>query len=431
MSIALNNDNVDALTLNIMDSMTVNLTTMVMPNIPTSGPGALLLGKYTRPDIGNLSSSPYFRIVPSDYDYSSIPTGARFDSVRLELRTHNSGYYYGDTTSQHRISVHRLTQPLEATTLVPGGIHNVLVPIYVEGPAIFGHQEFAYETSPLGELVYHPRPRGLQHLSVRLDDSFGQDIFDKMRNNALEVSSASNFVDYIKGVAIIPDTDNTSLIAYNDTIATHIHYSYIGSDGLRQSESKRLVIDNYDLKFNHFEVDRAGTPFEGLTIENPIPAQQTGGQSFLQAGSGTATRIDIPALTEFLYASDIAINKVELEIEMANSNDLLFPLPTGQSTPMLFIANRSGNIQDFVKIPFSMNPQSAVYVPGNNTGRNARYVFNLIEYIRTVNDPNMLENFLVLTMGPPTLFTTANLAIIATENNKPKIKLNILYTKFK
>lgn len=431
MSIALSSDNVDVLTLNTLDSMSINLTTVVLPNIPTSGQGALLLGRYTRAGIGSSSSSPFFQVVPSDYDYSSIPVGARFDSVNLELRTHNSRYYYGDTTLQHKISVHQITQPLETTTLTPGGIHNVQVPIYVEGAAIFAHQTFDYDANPLGELVYYPRPRALQHLSVKLDDAFGQDLFDKMVNSASQVSSAGNFVEYINGLAVIPDANNSSLIAYNDTIATNIYYSYVGSDGFRKSESKSLVIGNYDLKYNHFEADRTGTPYEALSVNNAIPAQQSNGQSFLQAGEGVATKIDIPALREFMHTSDIAINKVELEVEVTSSNDILYPLPTGQATPMLFIANSDGIVNDFIKAPFSLNAQVAQYVPGNNTGRNAKYIFNLIEYIRTVNDPATLNNFLVLSLGPPTLFTTANSVVIATENNKPKIKLNILYTKFK
>lgn len=431
MSIALNSENVDALTLNMIDSLTVNVSTMVLPNVPTSGQGALLLGKYTRSDIGSLSSSPFFRIAPSDFDYSSIPTDARFDSVTLVLRTHSGGYFYGDTTTQHKINVHRLTEPLATTTLVPGGIHNVQVPIYVEAPAIFGHQKFDYEASSLGELTYLPRPRGGQNLSVRLDDAFGQDIFDKMRGNASELRSASNFVEYINGLAVIPDTDNSSLIAYNDTIATNIYYSYIGSDGMRTSESKSLVIDNYTLKYNHFEADRTGTAYEDLDVDNAIPGERTGGQSFLQAGNGVATRIDIPSLRDFLSTSDMAINKVELEVEVSSTNDALYPLPTGQSTPILFIAHGGGNMYDFVKTPFTQNPQFATHVPGNNTGQNVKYVFNLIEYIRTVNDSDKLQDYLVLSMGPPSLFTTANSAVIATENNKPKIKLNILYTKFK
>lgn len=430
MAIALNNDNVDALNLASVDSLTAQITNLSLEHIPTSGAGAILLGRYMREGVGSVSVAPYFQVVPEDYNYSEIPEDARFDSIKLVLRTHNQWHVQGDTTGSHTIRAHRITQRLQTTTLQAGGINNVEIPFYVQTPAIFGHQSFRVDEAPLGELTYLPRPGIRQRLAIRLNDAFGQDLFDKMQADDSRVLSAANFSEYMNGFAILPDDENTSVIAYNDTVRAEIHYSYIGAGGFRTAATKNLVIRDYSLKYNKYTADRSGTPFQELSATMPLPGTQTGGIGLVQAGTGAAVRIDFPALRNFLQTPGIAINKMELEIEIQSDQTPLFPLAAGQDAPSLYLANSSGVALDFIRAPFTTDIQRAQYTPANNTGQNATYRFNLIEYIRAVNNESTGARSLVLSFPPATLVGTANSFMIATENNKPKIKLNILYTKF-
>lgn len=430
MAIALNNDNVDALNLASVDSLSVQITNLTLQHIPTSGAGAILLGRYVREGVGSVTVAPYFQVEPEDYTYTDIPEDARFDSVRLVLRRHNQLHVQGDTTQSHTIRVHRITQRLETTTLQAGGINNVEIPFYVQNPAIFGDQSFQVDQTPLGELSYLPAPGRRQSLSIRLDNAFGQDLFDKMQADDSRVISAANFTEYMNGFAVIPDEENTSVIAYNDTIQAEIHYSYIGAGGLREAAQKDLVIRNYNLKYNKYTADRSGTPFQSLTPLNPVAGTQTNGVGVVQAGTGAAVRIDFPALRNFLQTPGIAVNKLELEVEVESNESFMYPLPTGQDAPSLYLANSSGVALNFIRAPFTTDIQRGQYTPANNTGQNATYRFNLIEYVRTINSESNAPSGLVLSLPPASLVGTANSLLIATENNKPKIKLNILYTKF-
>ena len=430
MAIALNNDNVDALNLASVDSLSVQITNLSMQHIPTSGAGAILLGRYTREGVGSVAVAPYFQVEPEDYNYNDIPDDARFDSIKLVLRTHNQFHVQGDTTKSHTIRAHRVTQRLQTTTLQAGGINNVEIPFYVQTPAIFGHQSFQVGETPLGQLSYLPRPGSRQRLAIRLDDAFGKDLFDKMQADDSRVLSAANFTEYMNGFAVVPDDENTSVIAYNDTIRAEIHYSYIGAGGLRTTAQKNLVIRDYNLKYNKYTADRSGTPFQNLSATTPLPGSQTDGVGLVQAGTGAAVRIEFPSLQNFLQTPGIAVNKMELEVEVQSGQNWMYPLPTGQDAPSLYLANSSGVPLNFIRAPFTTDIQRGQYTPANNTGQNAKYRFNLIEYIRNVNSESTGPRSLVLSFPPPTLVGTANSFMIATEDSKPKIKLNILYTKF-
>ncbi len=430
MSIALNNDNVDALNLASMDSLSVQITNLSLQHIPTNGAGAILLGRYFRETAGSVTVTPYFQVEPENYNYSDIPDDARFDSIKLVLRTHNQLHVQGDTTKRHSIAAHRLTQRLVTTNLQSGGFNSAGIPFYVQAPAIFGHQTFQLDQTPLGSLNYLPRPGSRQRLEIRLDDAFGKDLFDKMQTDDARVLSAANFAEYMNGIAVVPHEENTSVIAYNDTVRAEIHYSYVGAGGFRTSATRNLVIRDYSLKYNQYTADRSGTPFQGLSDASPVPGAQTNGIGLVQAGTGAAVRIDFPALRTFLQTSGIAINKMELEVEVQSNQIGMYPLSSGQDAPSLYLANSGGIALDFIRIPFTNEIQRGQFVAGNNTGRNARYTFNLIEYVRTVNNESISDRHLVLSFPPASLVGTANSLLIATDGNKPKIKLNILYTKF-
>jgi hypothetical protein len=56
----------------------------------------------------------------------------------------------------------------------------------------------------------------------------------------------------------------------------------------------------------------------------------------------------------------------------------------------------------------------------------------LIQYIKSATEANAEDKSLFLTLAPTMgLGFTPYTSVLATENNKPKVKLNIVYTKFK
>ena len=243
------------------------------------------------------------------------------------------------------------------------------------------------------------------------------------------MADTESFQEYLKGFVIRPDHDNTTVIGFRDSVEIRINYSYTGSDGFKTSESKKIVTGDRNYQYNNIDYDRSNTDFEDLgTSKKEIKSSETNGDTFIQSGTGVVTKIDIPSLHEFMHTPGVSVNKAELIVETKNKIDGSYPAP---ETLMLFIANNNNNPISFVTYPFSGNEmQNALYIPGNSTGKDGRYEFDLIEYIKTVNEPQNAGKTLMLSAGINRLFNSTNTLLIAKENQIPKIKLNIVYTQF-
>lgn len=424
MGISLDNENLDNLNVTADDTLSAELSTVVLPSLPTNGTGLMVVGKASQPSIGSLQAQSSFVLQPLG-NLGEIPSNAVFDSLNLVLRPNAARYVYGDSTAVQQISAYRLTETLETRT-IDNSINGEPVPAYVTGAAIFGDQTFAHAPEALGTVRFVPRWENVDTVSMRLSDVLGKEFFTKIRNSDVDFNSASNFQEYFKGITLIPDDENTAIVGFQDTVELRINYSYVGSDGFTKTDYKVIERGNDNLQYNAFQADRSGTLYADLKVGQSVSTQETEGESFIQAGSGVATAISFPALREFLQRDGIAINKAELEIEIASPHVGLY---TAEPQPILMIAEE-GTPTSFVLEPFQSSIQRGIYYFGNNTGANGRYTFNLIEYIKTIDEPGAQDKTLLLSAMLPSLLNTGNTTILATENKKPKVKLNIVYTKF-
>jgi len=227
---------------------------------------------------------------------------------------------------------------------------------------------------------------------------------------------------------LVPAETNTAMIGFSDTLQVRVNYSFIGSDGFKKNGSKVLSLSERTLQYNHIEKNVSGTAFAGLTTEKPIESSATSGVTYVQGGSGVVTEIKFPALKEFLLQPGVAINKAELEIELETPHTGMFPaIPN----PILMLADSRVAV-NYLRDPFGSDPQFGTYIVGNNTGVKGKYLFNLIQYIKSATEANAEDKSLFLTLAPTMgLGFTPYTSVLATENNKPKVKLNIVYTKFK
>lgn len=427
MGISLNTVNED-LGVTIIDSISVNTSTVQLEYVPSANTGTLLVGKINQAETGAAIASSYFRLALLDF-VDNIPDDAKFDSINLVLMPNAARYYYGDTTQNQTLHVHRVTQTIETQNLnTIVGSENV--PTYVTGPSIFSYQQFAYEGTALGSLTFKPRVKTIDTLSVRLDDALGQDLFDKINAGNPNVSNNDNFQQYLKGLVLVPDAQNTAIVGLNDTVYVDINYSYMGSDGFIKTGKKTMTTASRAYQYNHIDYDRSGTDFAALNRTNrEVKSTVTNGNVYLQAGSGVVAKLEFPSLKQFLNEPNMAINKIELEIETTGSNFGSYPNPNGL---MLFIANKyTGVPVSFVRSPRATSIQTASLMPGDMFGKNSKYVFNLIDYIKTINNIAYAETCLYLSVSSPEIFGSTDMAMIAKEDNQPKIKLNIVYTKFK
>ncbi|WP_149912744.1 DUF4270 family protein [Sphingobacterium cavernae] len=426
--ISISLDEIDEnIAVTFIDSFTVSTSAYQLNYMPAAATGTVLVGKVNINDLGSVKSSSYLKLSLDSYT-DNIPENAVFDSVNVVLKPNAAKYYYGDTTQNQQISIHKVTQEIVTENILTS-IDSYNAPIYVTGPTIFGDKKFNYESNALGTTTFKPYVRSMDTLSVRIDDSFGKDIFDKINTNDFNVNNLEAFQSYLKGIVIVPGENNTAVIGFNDTLNIQINYSYIGSDGFKVTGKKVIVNSSPNFQFNNIEFDRSGTPFANLNANNrELTYEQTDKKAYIQSGSGLVTKIKIPSLREFMSNENISVNKAELFVETESLNYGPYYAP---SSLMLMVTNKNGLPVNFVPTPFTTTIQQSGYIAGNDVGENGKYVFNLIDYLKNINSNQYIDTDLLITTVSPSIFSTVNTAKIAKENGKPKIKLNIVYTKFK
>ncbi|TMU50447.1 DUF4270 family protein [Flagellimonas algicola] len=264
----------------LIDTLTIDISTLKMDSIVTSPATRMLVGQYSDPVFGTVRAASHMGLIPSEY---AIDVEAEYDSITLHLNF--DGYYYNDTTITNSVHVKRLLK-----TLHPA-----------EGDNFYNTSTVEYHDEDLGVFTYDPRPVEADTLEVRLDDVLGQDLFGKLQDNL--ITNADEFVDYFKGIALIPGLDDDgSVIGFSKEIGASFIRIHFGI-----AEEDERISDHIDLQFN---LNETRVPFfNQISTEAPIDPLQmltdqeinlsshdAAGQSFIQSGLGITTRVEFPSL---------------------------------------------------------------------------------------------------------------------------------------
>nr|WP_293294527.1 DUF4270 family protein [Allomuricauda sp.] len=262
----------------MLDTLSVEISTMKFDSIITSGSSRMLIGKYTDTVFGIVRASSFSGLIPSSY---TIDSEAEYDSISLYLKPDK--YYYSDTLKTNKIHIKRVTK-----TLRP-----------FEGDDLYNSSTAEYSNDNLGFLSYTPRPMDADTLEIKISDELGFDLFEKFQNKT--ITSNDQFRDYFKGIALLPgETDNGAIVGFSKSNGTSFMRLYYSLS--EESDRVQSYID--------FALDLSTTPvpfFNQITADNPIAALQTltdeevnlscsdsGNRSFVQSGIGMATRIQFP-----------------------------------------------------------------------------------------------------------------------------------------
>ncbi len=427
--ISLGNPDDDAMGANIADTLTVEASTFLLDPLPTTGQGALLAGRLSDQDLGEVRSLSYFRLSNEQVSLSNLPDDASYDSLSISL--FYNGYAYGDTTQAARLHLHRVIESIEPYE-PPIALEDDEYPVFVSGSTLLADREFQYESQSLGSVLFTPRPNTVgDSVLVRLADSFGQTLFDMVVNNDSRLTVQDDFNDFLKGLVLVPAADMGVMIGFRDSISFNIHYSHESQDdGMRQTGVINFPIGASTHQFNHIVTDRSGTSLAGLSAQHDeMPAADTRHQTYVQGSAGIVTRLRFPTARMFVNDGLIAVSKAQLIIETDQSREHLFPPP---NTLILMVANRYGTPTSLLTNSYQEDTQVAYYqAPGAAGGvGNGRYVFDLTAYISELRNTAAGEDESLLLSLPLTeLMSSVNRLRIAASDGKPAIKLHVTYVK--
>jgi hypothetical protein len=294
----------------LIDTVTVNMSTINFDSLATSNRGRILIGNYDDPVFGKVKSDSYFQLSANTYALNSVgsdteSTNYVFDSISMILKYDR--YYYGDTTKVQTFNIHRLTQKVKPNT---------------NDSNFYNNSTLTYSSESLGTISYKPRPKDKDSINIKMSKEFGEALFQKIKKR--EVTDFDSFTEYLKGLVLVPENSNSSnIIGFSvSTSKVRLYYSKYQSD----NEAASLIVDFSILdatkQFNSISLDKTGTIIQNLPASTGrLSSLQTNNQGFIQSGTGVACRIDFPNIKQFKNIStNGAIVDAELILKPVNNS---------------------------------------------------------------------------------------------------------------
>ncbi|MCK9206283.1 MAG: DUF4270 domain-containing protein [Salinivirgaceae bacterium] len=290
-----------------VDSFTVNAYTIARDSFVSSSYNKVFLGYNNDEYLGKTTAISYMTLGYED-NLPSLDKKTRFDSIVLVLK--QNGDYLGDTMVAKKFSVYRVTDSIALSE---------------DAYYFYNIDSFAHENTPIATHTFIPRPLKNKVEYVRFPDSLGQAWLDWIIKDTV-ITTSSKFISHFKGLVLIPDTKDqswsTSFYGLNSSdsyteesfnqVELRIYYKVPEAE--TNSYFAFIPVDNYI--FSHFTSDRSGTVSSILeTGEGKIPSSQTDSKVFMQAGSGTGIKIDIPQI-EWMYELGSNITVLDAKLIM-------------------------------------------------------------------------------------------------------------------
>lgn len=417
MSFDIGSKYLDAKTnIRFFDTLTIHSYTVKMDSIQTSAlkESDITVGSYFDPEFGRISANSYFRVsLPSS---KILPNGAVFDSVKVFL-VYND-YYAGDTLQEMTINIHRLQNKIKA------GESNLL------------YNTTSISTYPdlLGSRTFKPRPYRNDTIWISLDDDFGLEIFNLLKNKEPEVDNIANFQNYLKGFRLSGNNTDEAIIGFkypnnsdsdearNPALRLYYHYT--------QYEYQNTYVDFPVLttdfsQFNQFLIDDEVVSFPGQQAAK-IPASQYEGKTYVMAGLGVVTRFEIPYLKNLnSLHENVKIIKAVLQIEPARNTYKKFELPKkiclytsdNRNRFMGVITDRENSTQ-FADLVIDYVDQIETW-----------YTFDITSFMQAeLSNESDETPSLLLTIPPDNLNKTVERLVLGSQmNSTNKVSLKVYY----
>jgi hypothetical protein len=385
-----------------------------------------ILGAINDPIFG--SSSASLIIQPLLSEAGDDLSGKTLDSIKLRLKFDKAQIIggvenltkYGDLNSTMEIEVYKLDEVLVAEDKYYSDYQPSLGDLV---GSFTGKFEF-FDSIML--VTNGDTTMEAPELSIALNNSFGQDILDK---SGLVFNSADDWLDYLKGLVLVPKTSNLSIgegafvgIEASNTQSKMVLY-------YEDSLTREVPLGPASERINFYNYDN-----QSVDITSQKMSTGHYDQTYLQSLGGAKVKVDIPELSTLIEKGEkIVINEAVLSVSVVSTTEN-YPAP---SRIILFKPNEAGlnaAIIDYIDdiIPpsgwFGYTNYGGAY---NNDEKNYEFHFNrhlqglIDEYIET--ETNEFDGFYLAI--PSDFPITPSRAVLNTDSLNGGIKVSVTYTK--
>jgi len=260
-----------------VDSLTIKASTFKFDSLAVSSTSKLLIGAYSDPTFGLIKSKVFLQLYNATY---TLDDDAQFDSIALVLKL--NGYYYNDTIPKQELRIYEVEDDIEPND---------------DDDTYYNTTSFNTSSNAIADLNFQFKPNKVDSLNITLSNSFGSDLFEKIQEN--DINNIDEFYKEYKGLLIEPDESNTTVFGFSKESYVRVYYSL--DNETEEDENYFDLTISATNSFHNISSNLENTSFSEIENEDvEIPSYQTNNNSFIQAGVGIATKIDIPNL-ETIY----------------------------------------------------------------------------------------------------------------------------------
>lgn len=412
-----------------VDTLTVNVSTVLLDSIYTSGTGSLLVGQYTTPNAGMLTASTFFQLGVGST--ATIASDARYDSLKLIMPL--SGGYYGDTSNTVTLNIFELNTDLKLRGLPT--VYPVERPLsyFFRSTAIYNKSNVGVKPTPLTSYSFNPRPVSKDTLLVPMPNTLGQMWFDMRVAGNEQLSETSSFTQFFKGLNITSSAGKSVLNFGTTGTLVRLYYSEPStSGGNRVQKSLDFPLVNATLQFNKFSSNFSGSSIDGIKQSKELAATVTNDVSVAQAGAGLMIKLDIPHLDKLKQQlKPEFINKAVLIVEPSRSIATTYPYPVPASVT-LYETGSNGMLYNPVPFDYDTqgNPITSSFIKSSETATDGRYEFSITEHlIKRLRDERITNQPFYLAPSPSAFNTSASRLVVGAQNKNIKnVRLKVYYT---
>lgn len=335
----------------------------------------IIAGKYTDEYGGTTTAVPCFQISPTYRP--SISIHAALDSVTFHIRY--GGKIWGDTIFNPKIQKFNLFR-LSALPEFD----------YDKNGYFYNTTKVNTEEEPIGTTEFLPKRANINRAYFRVDDELANTLFEKIKfredDDIYEPNATSTpflkFLQYFKGLAIVPDEENNCLISFSalaDSLYMQFNYKEGGTDRIL-----RFPLAQKEYQYNSFQTNPAETgsdkkPFEALykqedEQEDEVSFEDAGNIALAQGLSGYMIKLTLP--NPLLYPSYTTIIKAQLEIkpEYFSNNPIQYAKQV-----IVYTTDDLNRITGYLQNSSTSNVIGTLQLNDQNSNEN-RYIFDLTEY---------------------------------------------------
>ncbi len=295
----------------LIDTVSIELSTFRFDSIQTSGSGLAWVGSTEIPEVGTMSSESYYKVeMPDGFSWDNKEV---YDSVCISLK--HSGDYLGDTIMPYTLTVSRVEQTISGND---------------DDGAIYNNRTTRFNAQPLASYSYVPRPNEEPEITFRLDDQFGQELHNFIRDNYRNSDVSTVFEEYLKGIRLGTSGNPHAIMAFTaeDSVMMITLHSHLPS--IEESTvTRQIALSESTLQYNYMQTSNLQNQFGTLTdYKEMLSSSKSGGMALLHEGNGYYVRADFPYIDELQDANQKGyIVKAELQLYPVKNTYELADLP--------------------------------------------------------------------------------------------------------